>query len=95
MLKELIPKVGFNAAVRYVAVVVSITAIISFLLASPNPEHVYRKPDSWFKVRVWIDTNAFREKAFVWLTAGIAIMFFGFYAIFFNLEEVSRRLPNI
>jgi len=89
MLKELIAKVGFNMAVRYVAIVVAITALVSFLLANPNPEHVYRKPDNWFKVRVWIDTDAFRERAFVYLTAGIAFMFFGFYAIFFNLEEVT------
>jgi MCP family monocarboxylic acid transporter-like MFS transporter 10 len=32
------------------------------------------------------------NKAFWWFTAAVAFMFFGFYPVFFNIEEVSTNL---
>jgi MCP family monocarboxylic acid transporter-like MFS transporter 10 len=88
MLRYLIEAVGFNNAVRYVATLTSITCIYSFIFATPNPMHEFHKPESWFKIRTWFDTDAFHNKAWCWFTAAVAFMFFGFYPIFFNLEEV-------
>jgi MFS transporter, MCT family, solute carrier family 16 (monocarboxylic acid transporters), member 10 len=34
-----------------------------------------------------VDLRAYRYAPFAWLTASICFLFFGFYAIFFNLEE--------
>lgn len=87
MLKFLIPKVGFNNAQRYTSTLTAATCIIAILVARPNPEHLFRKPQSWAKVDVWVDTHAFRNRSFCWLCAAISFLFFGFYAVFFNLEE--------
>ncbi|KAJ4987337.1 hypothetical protein SVAN01_07207 [Stagonosporopsis vannaccii] len=87
MLRYLIEAVGFNNAVRYVATLTSLTCIYSFIFATPNPVHEFHKPESWFTIRTWFDTDAFRNKAWCWFTAGVAFMFFGFYPVFFNLEE--------
>jgi MCP family monocarboxylic acid transporter-like MFS transporter 10 len=71
------------------AAIVSGTAFLSFALAIPNPDHEIRVPSNgWCSKRVWIDTKAFRNPAYLWFVASIAILFFGFYAVFFNLEEV-------
>ncbi|KAF1929022.1 MFS general substrate transporter [Didymella exigua CBS 183.55] len=87
MLRYLIEAVGFNNAVRYVAALTAVTCIYSFIFATPNPIHEFHKPESWFKVRTWFDTDAFKNKAWCWFTAAVAFMFFGFYPVFFNLEE--------
>lgn len=87
MVKFLITEVGFNNAVRYNATLVGVTASISFLLAVPNPQHNFRRPEKWLQLDVWIDSHAFRDHAFNWFTAGICFVFFGFYAVFFNLED--------
>ncbi|KAF9701985.1 hypothetical protein EKO04_000517 [Ascochyta lentis] len=87
MLRYLIEAVGFNDAVRYVATLTSVTCIYSFFFATPNPAHETHKPESWFKIRTWFDTDAFHNKAWCWFTAAVAFMFFGFYPVFFNLEE--------
>lgn len=92
MLRYLIEAVGFNNAVRYVATLTALTCIYSFIFATPNPAHEFHKPESWFTVRTWFDTDAFRNKAWCWFTAGVAFMFFGFYPVFFNLEEVCTGL---
>jgi len=88
MTKLLITHVGFNKAVQYVAAVVCVTALLSFVLATPNPAHQHRQPERWLSRRTWVDTHAFKNAAFCWFMAAIAFLFFGFYAIFFNLEEV-------
>ena len=88
MLRYLINAVGFNNAVRYVATLTSLTCIYSFVFATPNPVHEFHKPESWFRVRTWFDTDAFRNPAWCWFTGAVAFMFFGFYPVFFNLEEV-------
>jgi len=87
MTKFLITEVGFNDAVRYVGVVVAVTSVIAVLVARPNPAHPLRKPETWLRVSVYVDTHAFQNASFVWLCAAISILFFGFYAVFFNLEE--------
>lgn len=87
MIKFLITKVGFIDAVRYKAAVIGFTSLLAFFLAVPNPNHRYRKPEKWCKTSVWIDTNAFRSASFNWFTAAICFVFFGFYAVFFNLED--------
>ncbi|KAK5161575.1 hypothetical protein LTR04_004167 [Oleoguttula sp. CCFEE 6159] len=87
MTKFLITEVGFNNAVRYVATVVCLTSVLAFFIASPRPTHIYRKPEKWMALKVWVDTQAFRNPAFCWFMAAICFLFFGFYAIFFNLEE--------
>ncbi|KAK8156523.1 major facilitator superfamily domain-containing protein [Phyllosticta citrichinensis] len=87
MLRFLITKVGYNNAVRGVAGLIGLTALFSFLFAVPNPTSRQRAPDSWARVRVWLDPEAFKNKQFCWFTAAISFMFLGFYAVFFNLEE--------
>ena len=87
MAKFLLVEVGFNHSTRYVATVTTVTAIIAILTARPNPEHRIRKPERWADFRVFIDMHAFQHAPFAWLTAAICFLFFGFYAVFFNLEE--------
>lgn len=89
MLRYLIQSVGFNNAVRYVATLTSVTCIYSFIFCTPDPAHEHHEPKSWGKLRTWFDTEAFKNKAWCWFTAAVAFMFFGFYPVFFNLEEVS------
>lgn len=87
MSRELIGRLGFNIATRWVATVITLTCVLAIFIARPNPEHITRKPDTWFSVKVFWDVNAFKNRGFAWLVASIAFLFFGFYAIFFNLEE--------
>lgn len=88
ILRYLIDAVGFNNAVRYVATVTSLTCIFSFIFCTPDPAHEHHTPKTWSDIRTWVDAEAFRNKAWCWFTAAIAFMFFGFYPVFFNLEEV-------
>ena len=87
MAKFLLVEVGFNHSTRYVATVTTFTSALAILIARPNPEHKVRKPEKWANFRVFIDTHAFQHAPFAWLTAAICFLFFGFYAVFFNLEE--------
>lgn len=87
MTKFLIASHGFNTATRYVATVVLLTCVLALVACNPNPEHIIRKPESWFKVDVFVDSHAFRNRSYAWFVASIAFLFFGFYAVFFNLEE--------
>lgn len=87
MINFIAPKLGFNNAVRCVAGVVGFTALMAIFLARPNPTHHFRKPKRWLALREWIDTSAFRNASYMWFVAAISFLFFGFYPIFFNLEE--------
>jgi MCP family monocarboxylic acid transporter-like MFS transporter 10 len=89
MLRFLIDSIGYNHAVQAVAGLITLTSIFSVIFATPNPAHKHRKPESYRDIKTWIDPEAFSNPAFCWLTAAIAFLFFGFYPIFFNLEEVS------
>jgi hypothetical protein len=63
-------------------------ALLSFILAKPNPQQQLRKPEKWLCARTWVDTQAFKNASFRWFTGSMLFLFFGFYAVFFNLEEV-------
>ncbi|KAL1632764.1 hypothetical protein SLS58_011327 [Diplodia intermedia] len=87
MLRFLTTSIGFNNAVRCVAGLIGVTALFAFCFATPNPKHVFRKPESWMNHKVWVDFEAFQYKPFNWFTASISFLFLGFYPVFFNLEE--------
>jgi len=42
---------------------------------------------TWSNYRVWFDPEAIRDPGFRYFTMSIMMCFFGFYAVFFNLEE--------
>ncbi|KAF3226491.1 hypothetical protein TWF106_000233 [Orbilia oligospora] len=71
---------------------IAITCIVSIFLAVPNPDHHFRRPSNWLATKTWIDKDAFKDPAFCWFTAAISWMFFGFYCVFFNLEEWSAEV---
>ncbi|KAH4190010.1 hypothetical protein HBI26_110090 [Parastagonospora nodorum] len=87
MLRYLILSLGFNNAVRCVAGLTSITCIFSFIFAAPNPDHDHHEPKTWMAKRTWFDTDVKTNRSFWWFTAAVAFMFFGFYPVFFNIEE--------
>lgn len=88
MVRYLIESDGFNNATRYVATVTCITSALAIIIARPNPTHIIRKPETWLDINVFWDKHAFQQnRAFLWLVASISFLFFGFYAVFFNLEE--------
>jgi len=86
---------SFGNAVRWFSTMVALVAFIALLLANPNPAQLARKPESWARMSVWVDMDAFRNPAFNWFTAAICFMFFGFYSIFFNFEDVRRWTNQI
>lgn len=92
MLRYLINNLGFNQAVRCVAGLTTVSCIYSFIFASPNPDHDHHEPKSWASKRTWFDTDVKTNRAFWWFTAAVAFMFFGFYPVFFNIEEVSTSV---
>jgi predicted MFS family arabinose efflux permease len=96
MTRYLIDSMGFNKAVRLVATLVTVTSIYSLIFSVPNPAHSHPRPQSYRALRTWIDPDALRSKAFIWFTIAVAFLFFGFYPVFFNLEEVSAtEVPNL
>jgi MCP family monocarboxylic acid transporter-like MFS transporter 10 len=88
MLRYLIESLDFVRAVRCVAGLTTITCLYSFIFATPNPAHDHHEPKSWASKRTWFDTDVKDNRAFWWFTAAVAFMFFGFYPVFFNVEEV-------
>jgi hypothetical protein len=78
-----------------VAAVAAGTGFFTFCFATPNPDHEHPRPQSYRALRTWIDTAAFKNNAFCWYMASIAFLFFGFYPVFFNLEEVGLNLDHI
>lgn len=84
---------GFVKAVRLVATLVTITSLFSLVFATPSPKHSHPRAQSYRALKTWIDVEAFKNKAFIWFTISVSFLFFGFYPVFFNLEEV-RRPPN-
>jgi hypothetical protein len=86
--KALIARYDFGLASLVLAAMISGISLLSFILATPNPQQELRKVDRWTHVRTWVDTNAFKDASFRWFAGSVAFLFFGFYAVFFNLEEV-------
>jgi MCP family monocarboxylic acid transporter-like MFS transporter 10 len=91
MLRYLIEALGFNNAVRCVAGLTTLTCAYSFIFCTPNPDHDHHEPNKWASKRTWFDTDVKDNKPFWWFTAAVAFMFFGFYPVFFNLEEVCTN----
>ena len=90
MLRYLIGLLGFDVGVRCTAVVAAATSIFSFVVIRPNPLHKIRKPvEGWMKLSVWIDKSAIHDPTMAWYMASVCFMFFGFFAVFFNVEEVQ------
>jgi MFS family permease len=87
MVRSLLDVIGFNNAQRCIAVLTTATSALAIFIARPNPTFLIRKPERWSDHRVFIDTHAFRHVPYMFLTAAICFLFFGFYAVFFNLEE--------
>ncbi|KAF2236967.1 MFS general substrate transporter [Viridothelium virens] len=88
MVKYLIGIQGFNVGVRYTALLTVVTSLFAFLVVQPSPMHQFRKPpQGWSSLSVWIDIRAMRNPTFVWYMASTCFMFFGFFAVFFSIEE--------
>lgn len=87
MLKHLIALVGFHTAQRYVSIVTALTSLAAAALAVPNPDRVIRIPISWRRTRTYIDTECFKRSSSRGLVIAIGLLFTGFYAVFFNLED--------
>jgi MCP family monocarboxylic acid transporter-like MFS transporter 10 len=96
ILRYSIDAFGFNKAVYIVAGLVALSSLFSSVFATPNPAHHHPRPQSYRRLRTWVDPEAFRNKSFCWFTVAIALLFAGFYPVFFNLEEVrALNLMNI
>ncbi|QIX00233.1 hypothetical protein AMS68_005750 [Peltaster fructicola] len=87
MLKHLIAIVGFHTAQRYVSILTALTSLSAAALAIPNPDRVIRIPKSWTSTRTYIDGECFRRGSSLGLVVAIGLLFTGFYAVFFNLED--------
>lgn len=92
--KYLIQNLGWQNAILSVSAMVCFTGFISFTFAVPNPEHNTRPLEKWRSKSSWVDTNAFHYMPYVWFVASISALIFGFYAVFFNLEEVSEHMSK-
>ena len=90
MTRYLIDALGFVKAVRLVATLVAITSIFSLVFSTPSPKHTHPRPQSYLALKTWVDVEAFKNKAFVWFMLAVSFLFFGFYPVFFNLEEVCE-----
>lgn len=93
MTRYLIDAMGFNNACRLVATLVALTSLYSLIFATPNPNHHHPRPKRYRALKTWIDPEAFQSRSFNWFTAAVAFLFFGFYPVFFNLEEVRPHHP--
>ncbi|EME39902.1 hypothetical protein DOTSEDRAFT_74697 [Dothistroma septosporum NZE10] len=90
MTKYLIDALGFQRAAAIVAGVITATSALAIFIAVPNPAHKIRKPKNW-TIDIFWDRHAFQQnKSYLWFVASISILFFGFYAVFFNLEEWAQ-----
>lgn len=89
--RVLLDKFGFNDAQRYVSTLTAATCILTAIIARPRKDHAWRKNVHWGELRTYWDTHAFNNHAFALLTAAMCWMWFGFYVIFFNLEEWAAQ----
>jgi MFS transporter, MCT family, solute carrier family 16 (monocarboxylic acid transporters), member 10 len=87
MTKQLIAQIGFQKAILCVAGALSFSSIVAFFAARPNPNFRKNHPENWLALDNWLDKSACRNPAYCWFVAAICFMFFGFYAVSFNIEE--------
>ncbi|KAF2863396.1 MFS general substrate transporter [Piedraia hortae CBS 480.64] len=87
MNRMLTEKVGFNNAQRYVSTVTACTCLMALFAARPSPDHPWRIDVRWSKFRTYFDPTAYGNASYNWFTVGVCWLFFGFYVVFFNLEE--------
>ncbi|KAF1812724.1 MFS general substrate transporter [Eremomyces bilateralis CBS 781.70] len=85
--KFLLGPLGWRNTILCVWAVVLVTCIVSCIFCVPNPLHMKRRPEKWQTWRAFVDLDAFHHRGFNCLTAATCFMFFGFYVVFFNLEE--------
>lgn len=86
MFKFLILDLNFPNTARCVAAVTTATSALAIFIARPNPDFDVRSPERW-TMSVFVNWSAFKNAGYSWFCAAICWMFFGFYAVFFNLEE--------
>ena len=91
ILRECLEKYDFRIACIVVGGFSLGTMIFALVFATPNPDHPKSKSSNWGSMSTWIDVEAFGNPAWVWFTLAVAFMFFGFYPVFFNIEEVSVK----
>jgi len=91
MLRFLIDSSGFVVAIRWISLLTLLTCVLACFLARPNPNSPVRRPSSWCKLSVWIDSTAFKSLPFILFSAAISMMLLGFYGVFFNLEEWAAQ----
>lgn len=87
MLKHLLAANGFHKAQRFVSILTAVTCVIGASLAVPNPDRVIRVPKRWTNFRTFVDPECFKRRSSLGLIVAICLLFTGFYAVFFNLED--------
>ncbi|TKX18907.1 MFS transporter-like protein 163 [Elsinoe australis] len=61
----------------------------SSTISAPQPST--SSPSPILALKTWLDPVALRHPSFLLFTAAISMMFFGFYGVFFNLEEWAAQ----
>lgn len=86
MLRNIFEQRSFRHAVQFMALVCFLSSLLALVLSKPNPRFPYRKITEWTASTTWADMSAFSSPPWVLFSCAIAMMFFGFYGIFFNLQ---------
>jgi MFS transporter, MCT family, solute carrier family 16 (monocarboxylic acid transporters), member 10 len=87
LVRNLINFIGFQNAQICKSALTAATCLMACALVNPNPNRPVRKEG---KHPQW-DWEAFSNPSFVCLTVSMCVNFFGFYAVFFSLEEWAVR----
>ncbi|KAK3677280.1 hypothetical protein LTR78_002818 [Recurvomyces mirabilis] len=85
VLKYLELELGYMRAVLIIAAIMAATCIAIIFFAGPKPT-TEKHPKFLWRIDTFWDKHALQNSAFVWFSAGFALMFMGFYPIFFALE---------
>ncbi|KAF2099966.1 MFS general substrate transporter, partial [Rhizodiscina lignyota] len=90
MMKFLLAAIGFKKMTACIGALSFLLCAFAVVFAQPPAkwfEEKKTKPEKWLEVETFFDPSAFKNAAFRWCVASVTLMFFGFYAVFFNLEE--------
>lgn len=79
-------RADFRIAQACTGTITAVTCVIAIFCAQPRPDTAKRIPESWRRIKTFIDTQAPRNHSFCFLVAAVSVLFLGFYVIFFNLE---------